>query len=174
MKIFLIGYMGSGKSTIGSRLAQQLGYTFIDFDTYIETKESMSISAIFEARGEIYFRKKESQYLTELLQSDIDKHIIALGGGTPCYGNAMQLLQEADVLSIYLNVAVTALAHRLWNARTSRPLLKRFTDYGELETFVRKHLFERSYFYHQADITIKVAADDAEQDVVRAIVSRLF
>ncbi len=174
MNIFLLGYMGSGKSTIGSQLASRLGYRFIDFDNYIAAKESKSISAIFDAHGEIYFRKKEAFYLQELVDSNLQKHVIALGGGTPCYGNAMALLQKPDIQTVYINVAVDELGKRLWEARSGRPLLARFESYEDLETFVRKHLFERSYFYNQADKRIKVGPDDTVDTVVEAIVSRLF
>ncbi|MBE15635.1 MAG: shikimate kinase [Dokdonia sp.] len=174
MTIFLLGYMGSGKSTIGSQLASRLGYSFIDFDDYIVAKESKSISAIFDAHGEIYFRKKEALYLQELLDTNLQKHVIALGGGTPCYGNAMEILQKSEAQSIYLNVAVEVLGKRLWEARSGRPLLTRFESYDELETYVRKHLFERSYFYNQADTRIKVGQHDTVDTVVEAIVSRLF
>ena len=87
--------MGSGKSTLGKILAQEQEMNFIDFDHFLEEKEGKSIAKIFEERGEIYFRKKESEYLNELLQG-YDNTIISLGGGTPCYGDAMERIKAAE------------------------------------------------------------------------------
>ena len=83
MNIILTGYMGSGKTEIGSRISQKLGMKFIDLDQYIEKKEDSSITKIFEKKGDIYFRKIESKYLHEIIKKD--NIILSLGGGTPCY-----------------------------------------------------------------------------------------
>ena len=93
MKIVLSGYMASGKSAVGQQLSDKLNIKFIDLDFYIETGEAASITSIFKTKGEIYFRKKESEYLQELLDLNNDC-IISLGGGTPCYGNNMELIKN--------------------------------------------------------------------------------
>ncbi len=99
-KITLLGYMGSGKSTIAKIVASRLNLTALDLDEYIIEKEGCSIPDIFQKKGEIYFRKIENQYLKELLESD-QSYVLALGGGTPCYANNMELiLQESK--SFYL------------------------------------------------------------------------
>jgi len=149
MKIYLIGYMGSGKSTLGKILAQEQDMNFIDFDDFLEEKEGKSIPEIFNEQGEIYFRKKEALYLQELLQG-YDNSVISLGGGTPCYGDAMQRINEAEGTSVYINVPVKELASRLWSQREHRPVLKHQDTPEKLEEFVRKHLFERSFYYNQA------------------------
>lgn len=173
MDIYLIGYMGSGKSTIGSLLANKLGRPFIDFDNYIEEKEQMSISEIFDSKGEIYFRKIEMQYLKELLKEKKETCVVALGGGTPCYGNNMEQLLTAGVKTMYLNVPYRVLAQRLWEKRTQRPLIAAMDNYEALEDYVRKHLFERSYFYNQAQSIFKITSE-SEQEIVKNIVATLF
>ena len=152
-----MGYMASGKSTIGQMIASELDYHFIDFDNYISQKEEMTITDLFEKKGEIYFRKKEAFYLGELIQQKSSKpRVIALGGGTPCYGTNIQLLQQAQVITIYLNLNVKALTDRLWLEKEARPLVAGQTSKEALEEFVRKHLFERGFYYNQADRVIKI------------------
>ena len=155
MKIYLIGYMGSGKSTLGRILAQEQKMNFIDFDDYLEQKEGKKIKDIFEEKGEIYFRKRESAYL-DLLLKGYPNTIISLGGGTPCYGDAMERIKKADGTSVYINVGVNELTQRLWTEREQRPVLKHQETREKLEEFVRKHLFERSYYYNQAEVKILV------------------
>jgi Shikimate kinase len=87
--IFLIGYMGSGKSVIGRNLSKSISYTFYDLDNFITTKERLTINEIFEQKKELYFRKIEREYLKELINKDEEK-VISLGGGTPCYDNNMK------------------------------------------------------------------------------------
>ena len=93
MIVVLMGYMGSGKSTIGKELATLLKYNFLDLDDYISEKENATISDIFKDKGEIYFRKKETEYLKEIINSYNDI-VLALGGGTPCYGNNLKILND--------------------------------------------------------------------------------
>ena len=95
-KIVLLGYMGCGKSTIANRLSKIIDIPFVDLDQYIEEKTNLSVSAIFEQRGEIYFRKVEHELFTELLASQ-ESLIIGLGGGTPCYANNHELLKHQVV-----------------------------------------------------------------------------
>lgn len=147
--------MGSGKSTLGRILAQEQKMNFIDFDDYLEQKEGKKIKDIFEEKGEIYFRKRESTYL-DLLLTGYPNTIISLGGGTPCYGDAMERIKKADGTSVYINVGVPELTQRLWTEREQRPVLKHQETREKLEEFVRKHLFERSYYYNQAEVKILV------------------
>ncbi len=173
MDIYLIGYMGSGKSTIGRILAEKLERSFIDFDEYIEKHEGLSISEIFDSKGEIYFRKIEMKYLQQLLMDKNMSRVVALGGGTPCYGNNMTALLEAAVKTIYLNVPYKTLSRRLWDSRGNRPLIAAMEDYTALEDYVRKHLFERSYFYNQAQVLFKIT-DESEEETVNNVVATLF
>ncbi len=164
MKIYLIGYMGCGKSTLGKAVASKRQLKFIDFDSYLENREGQNIASIFEEKGEIYFRKKESLYLDELL-ADTEDAIVSLGGGTPCYGDSMERIKQAEGTSVYINVPVTALAQRLWNERDHRPVLRHQDTPEKLEEFVRKHLFERSYYYNQADLIFKTEGQSPEESI---------
>ncbi len=173
MKIFLAGYMGSGKSTIGPLLANKLSCTFLDFDSYIESNEGKTISQIFEEKGEIYFRKIESTHLEKLVNSTDSKIVVALGGGTPCYGNNLAHLKNAKSKMVYLNWNYKKLAKTLWEAREHRPLIKTIESYEVLEDYIRKHLFERSYYYNQADVVINVS-DQTPEEVTAEIIAKLF
>jgi len=151
-KIILLGYMGSGKSTIGSFLSKMFKIPFYDLDKYIEEKQQKSIKNIFQENGEIFFRKLEHQYLNELLNVD-EEMIISLGGGTPCYANNHLHFEKDTIESFYLNTSIKSLANRLNNELDKRPLLNDSED--DLETFIAKHLFDRSYFYNKAKHKIK-------------------
>ncbi len=151
-KIILLGYMGSGKSTIGKLLATTLALPFIDLDLFIEEKEGFPLSILFKEKGQIYFRRKEQFYLQELLSSPTS-FVLSLGGGTPCYGNAMELLRQATPYLFYLQVPTKELIIRLLPEKSQRPLIAHLED-ESLEEFIYKHLFERIPFYSQAHFTI--------------------
>jgi len=151
MKIVLIGYMASGKSSVGKILAERLKINFIDLDTYIEAKENCSITDIFTKKGEIYFRLKETEYLTELLNST-DDFVLSVGGGTPCYANNIQLIIEKSQ-SFYLRASLKSLYNRLKRQRKKRPLIANL-KLEDLKEFIAKHLFERIPYYEQAEFVI--------------------
>ena len=169
-KIILVGYMGSGKSTVGKLLAQQLQIPFYDLDWLIEQSEQKSIPTIFELHGEIYFRKVEHLVLNKFIASH-SEYVLSLGGGTPCYANNHEILQLADVTSIYLKTAISELVTRLKNSSNVRPLLLDKNE-AELTEYVAKHLFDRSYYYHQSKQTI-LTDGKTTSDVVKAIISAL-
>jgi len=173
MNIFLMGYMGCGKTTIGKGLAEVLDYSLIDFDAYIEEEEGATISEIFKERGEIYFRKRETHYLKKLLAANLKNTVVALGGGTPCYGVNLELIQSFHSLSIYLNTSVKELTHRLWAEREKRPLIYRQESKENLEEFIRKHLFERGFYYNQSQRVVKTDSKKTTQ-IVEEIVTLLF
>ena len=173
MNIILMGYMGCGKSSVGKVLSTALTCDFIDFDSYIEKKQGTTISEIFKTKGEIYFRKLEISCLQELLHSNVTITVISLGGGTPCYGNNISMLQSSEARLIYLNTSVQELTKRLWIERENRPLISTQQSYENLEEFVRKHLFERAYYYNQATQTIKTDGKSVET-ITEEIVSSLF
>lgn len=153
MKIALCGYMGSGKSTVGKSIANQLNRSFVDLDNCISAEEDRSVAAIFEEKGEIYFRHKESEILKKMVK-DKANIVLALGGGTPCYGQNLSVLKEAGVQVVYLKLSVDALTERLFLEKDSRPLIAHYREKSELKDFVRKHLFERGHVYEQSDIVI--------------------
>lgn len=154
MKVVLLGYMASGKTTIGKFLSDRTYLPFIDLDDYIEEQEKKNIANIFKEDGEIYFRIKEHEYLKELLSSK-DNFILSLGGGTPCYANNMEVLLNSNAKSIYLEASLQLLVNRLQCQREKRPLVAEFSD-DKLQEFIAKHLFERRPFYQQANYKIKV------------------
>ena len=155
MKIVLLGYMASGKSSIGKRLAKYLSLNFIDLDDYIIEKEKMTVATIFKTKGEIYFRKIENLYLQEVLANN-DDFILSLGGGTPCYSNNMEVIHDfEDIKSIYLQGSITTLVKRLIKKKAKRPLIAELGD-DKIPEFVAKHLFERRFYYEQAKMTIKI------------------
>lgn len=163
-KIILLGYMGCGKSTIAKTLAKSIGVPFVDLDQYIEKKEDLAINAIFEQRGEIYFRKLEHQAFVELLNSS-EPMIIGLGGGTPCYANNHELLIGENVVSIYLKASIQTLFDRLSSNKSKRPLIADKSD-EELKEFIAMHLFERSFYYNQAQFTVSVDDKTIDQTVL--------
>ncbi len=165
--------MASGKSTLGKILAKKLHYNFIDLDDYIEEKENTTISDIFKTKGEIYFRKKETYYLNDLLNTK-SKLILSLGGGTPCYSNNMQtILKTNNAVSIYLKAAISTLISRLKNEKAKRPLIAHIETEDELAEFIGKHLFERAQFYNQAE-TIITTDGKTESDIIEELVLKLF
>lgn len=156
MKIYLTGYMGSGKSLIGKELAAEIGYDFIDLDAQIELIEDMGIHKIFEQRGELYFRRLETNILADVIEAP-GRFVVSLGGGTPCYGNNFDLIDsQLDSKIVYLKASVDSLTERLFNEKEQRPLISHLESKAQLDEFVRKHLFERSHYYNQADLIVKV------------------
>lgn len=143
--------MGSGKTTVGRKLNQNLNIDFIDLDEFIELKEGLRISEIFKQKGEIYFRKQENIWFNHLLNEN-KSLIISLGGGTPCYANNHLHLQDDNVLSFYLKGGIETLTNRL-KQNSERPLLENIDD---LNSFVAQHVFERSYFYNFSKYKIDV------------------
>ncbi|MBQ0737480.1 shikimate kinase [Aquimarina celericrescens] len=171
MNIVLMGYMGSGKSLIGRELAKKINFKYLDLDDFIEVKEKKSIANIFKEKGEIYFRKKESQYLKEVLET-YNKSIISLGGGTPCFADNLEILKQESITSIYLQTSLDELTKRLFEERSKRPLISHLQKKEDLKDFIRKHLFERSFYYNQGDLKVSTDAKNVNQ-VTEEILSLL-
>ncbi len=153
--------MASGKSTIGREISKKLDMKFIDLDDYISKREKRSISEIFKVKGEIYFRRIESLYLSEILNSK-DSFILSLGGGTPCYSNNMDLILNSEAASIYVKAGIKTLVSRLTAEKNKRPLVAELED-DKLVEFVAKHLFERRFFYEQASMTVNTEDKSLEE-----------
>lgn len=161
--IILLGYMGSGKSAVGKALAKKIGAIFVDLDAYIEQKEEETIANIFAKKGEIYFRKLETKYLKEVLGNS-NNTILSLGGGTPCFGNNMDVINSVqNTLSIYLQTSIATLVNRLYNERAKRPLIAHTSSKEQLSEFIAKHLFERSTYYNKARLTVKTDNKQIEE-----------
>jgi len=154
MKIVLLGYMTSGKSSIGKQLSKNLSMKFLDLDDYIVEKEKMPITEIFSSKGEIYFRLIENTYLKEVLAKEED-FILSLGGGTPCYANNMEAINEGKTKSVYLKATNQTLIDRLILKKSTRPIIANLSD-DQFPEFVAKHLFERRFYYEQAKYSINV------------------
>tara|TARA_R110002094_G_scaffold13751_5_gene24434 strand:- start:180 stop:671 length:492 start_codon:yes stop_codon:yes gene_type:complete len=162
--------MGSGKTTIGKLLANKLKISFLDLDEVIEQGLEDSISNIFNGKGEIFFRKKEHEYLIDVL-SKKEKLILSTGGGTPCYsGNMETMLTLADHV-FYLKVSIPGLVKRLLLEKEHRPLIKNI-DNGDLPEFIGKHLFERNNFYLKANHIIE--CDDKDPETLVAEIQELL
>lgn len=172
MVITLLGYMGSGKSTIGVELAAVLEYKFIDLDNFIEEKEELSVKDIFKNKGEIYFRKKETLYLNEII-TKYAKVVLSVGGGTPCYSNNMDVINAAESESIYLKLSAKSLTDRLFFEKEDRPLISHLESKEALHEFIAIHLFERQNYYQQA--TQIVSTDNLSvKETVEAVVKTLY
>ena len=171
MNIILLGYMGVGKSLIGRHLSNILNQKFIDLDEYIETKKSKSIHDIFKDSGDIYFRKIESQFLSDFLQNNTNI-ILSVGGGTPCYNNNISLINSNNNISVYLKDTNLELAKRLFQKKEGRPLISNIKSEKKMIEFVSKHLFEREVFYNQATIKIDCHGNDVNT-ICKEIISVL-
>ncbi len=171
-RIYLTGFMGSGKSTIGPILANTLGWNFFDLDNVIEKKENSSVSRIFEEKGEAYFRKLESETLIEL--SSTENSIIALGGGTITTKSNVEVLKKTGKI-IYLRISPESAYYRLRHKR-DRPILTKngTVNLGKIE-FINKInnlLDKRKEFYEQADIIIdadKISLGKTVDKIVKLI-----
>ena len=148
-RIFLIGYMGAGKTTLGKAFARALGLTFVDLDWYIEERFHKSIRQLFAERGEEGFRELEKQMLHEA--GDFEDVVISVGGGTPCFFDNMEYMNEAGE-TVFLDVNLQVLFRRLKVAKQQRPLLDGKTD-EELKAFIQEALQKRLPFYTKAKHT---------------------
>ncbi len=164
MRIYLIGFMGSGKTTIGKPLATKLGYQFVDQDDVLEKRFGMTITEVFASVGEPKFRETEHEVLAEL--SQLDNVVIATGGGCPCFFSNMELMNRLG-LSIYLKGDPKTLVHRLKDSHGTRPLIKGKTE-PELIQYVTDKLSEREPFYAQAKCTVQ-AINLRVEDIIRLL-----
>ena len=165
MNILLIGFMGSGKSTIGRKLAKLLEYSFVDTDSVIEDDQGCSVDEIFKYGGEECFRKMETRLLQKL--KNVENSVIATGGGIVLREQNQRLLQEIGK-RVYLNVPQEELQQRLKNDR-NRPLLKK----KDSETVVQKMMKERVLLYEQAEYIVD-AGQQSPQKIASEIINKLY
>lgn len=159
MNIFLCGYMGVGKSTVGKILAAGLQYSFIDLDLFIENREGKTISSIFSSEGEAKFRELEQNAVLELLKND--NNIIALGGGSLENPSINKRIRSSALL-IYLEAGADYLFNRLKNEKQSRPLIAAIDD-NRLLDFISSHLSIRENNYQKAQLKINVENKSPEE-----------
>ena len=145
-RIFLIGYMGAGKTTLGKAFARAMGLTFVDLDWYIEERYHKTVSQIFAERGEDGFRELEKRMLHEA--SDFENVVISVGGGTPCFFDNMDYMNQVGE-TVFLDVDNQVLFRRLKVAKQQRPLLANKTD-EELMAFIQEALEKRLPHYTKA------------------------
>ncbi|MBQ8990651.1 MAG: shikimate kinase [Prevotella sp.] len=155
-RIILIGYMGAGKTTVGKALAKELGIIFYDLDWYIENRMRKSIAQIFEERGEEGFRKIEYNMLHEV--AEFENVIISCGGGTPCFFDNMDYLNQQGQV-VYLKADPEVLYKHLAMSKNDRPLL-RGKSHEQLITFIREQLEKREPYYTKAKYILDVSLMD--------------
>ncbi len=147
MRFFIVGYMASGKTTLGKELAREKGIPFLDLDVLVEERAGCCISDIFINRGEEYFRELERVVLHDCCER-MEDFVMATGGGTPCFFDNMDYMNEVGH-TLFLNTSFSVLLERLRLQRVTRPLLAGLPD-EELEDFIKKHLESRFPFYSKA------------------------
>ena len=152
--------MGSGKTLVSKELSVLNNFKIFDLDTEISKQNNRSITEIFKEKGEIFFRKTEKEVLEKILSSE-KNIILSLGGGTPCYYNNIDSINEKTI-SVFLKTNVKTLAQRLSSEKDKRPLIQNISN-EDLPEFIAKHLFERNPFYNQAKITINTDSLSARE-----------
>jgi len=167
MLFFLIGFMGSGKTTIGRDLAELLDFEYIDTDNLIEEMYKLKTTAIFSKYGETVFRKAECIILEEIVNHD--NLVVATGGGLPCFKNNMKLMNKNGI-TIYLNLTPEVLFERLKWSKNKRPLIKGMTP-NELKEYININLPLREKFYNESKIIFNVDNDDIikPEDIIKKI-----
>jgi shikimate kinase len=161
MRIYLVGYMGSGKTTLGRRLARLMGLNFIDLDKYIEERHCRTVQQLFAGEGEEIFRRYERKALEEV--AEYDDVVVSTGGGAPCFFDNMALMNRTGT-TVFLDLPPAILAGRLLRSKTERPLIKGKTP-EELRLFIVKTLAERRPYYEKARFTITRSETPAEEIV---------
>ena len=167
MLIFLVGFMGSGKSFTGKQLSVTFDIPFIDMDYAIEEEEGKTISAIFEEKGEPYFRQLERDFIMDLEMEETA--VIATGGGVPCFNENMNVLNTIGV-TIFLDVDKEIIVSRLLKGLDTRPLLTGMNQY-DLEFYYDRKMKERRPFYEKANFSLKHQDIEVISDLLRAFLS---
>ncbi len=164
MLIYLIGFMGCGKTTLALKLADSLGFEAVDLDRFIEERNFKSVPAIFETYGEEHFRTLERKALEEVAQ--FSNVVVSTGGGAPCFFDNMTFMNSSGI-TIYLDTSVELLSERLQKSKTDRPLI-RGKQPGEIEIAIREMLDKRSKYYNMARIVV-ANRDNPLPDVLNAL-----
>ena len=152
MRIFLIGFMGSGKSHWGRLLSQRLKLPYYDLDALIVESAGKPITSIFEEEGEEYFRLLEKDLLEDVIREN-PSLVLSCGGGTPCFFNNIELMKK-EGLVVWLNTETNTLLARLQKEKAKRPLIKDISE-AELRSYILKKINDRRIYYEQADLHIE-------------------
>ena len=166
MKIFLLGFMGSGKTHCGQLLSRKRNIPFFDLDEQITSKEGKSIIEIFDEKGEDHFRLLEKDALRIITESH-DSFVMACGGGTPCYFNSIDYMNQSGT-TVWINTPFETLHKRLLEQKEQRPLIRKLSD-EQIMGFIIKKFADRKIYYEKAGIRI-------DEDPVRIehIVEKIF
>lgn len=161
MKLFIVGYMGCGKSSLGKKLSKEMNMRFVDTDAEIERREGASVNDIFRYEGEEYFRKSERRVIEDIIEEQEDV-IVSTGGGLPLWRDNMELMNDAGI-TIFLKRSAEQIASRLSpHGRQKRPKLRGLND-EELVAFMRENMLQREPYYKKAQLCIDcVSLSDAE------------
>ncbi|MCD6169250.1 MAG: 3-dehydroquinate synthase [Candidatus Latescibacteria bacterium] len=165
--IFLLGFMGSGKTRVGQSLARKLSRDFIDTDQLVEQKAGKTISQIFAQQGEEEFRRLEQLCIREA--SERKSAVISLGGGAPCYAENRKIVQHG--ISVYISASPEVILHRV-RRNNRRPLLAGLSDTEKLEK-IKALLARREKFYQQADIVVQTETEGSPEEVADKIIEKL-
>ena len=165
--VFLVGYMGVGKTTIGKLLSKKLGLQFIDLDKYIESRYRKTIKDIFAIKGELKFRIIEREMLREV--ATFQNVLIATGGGTPCFYDNMEVMNHHGI-TVYIKATVDQLVSRLLASKNVRPIIENKSP-KELTEFVITHLAERERYYSKAKITYETEVLITKTHVAKSVVA---
>jgi len=158
MKIYLLGFMGSGKTYWGRRLSEKLQLPFFDLDEQVETSEGKTINQLFAESGEEYFRLVEKDTLHILTESH-DSFVMATGGGTPCYFNNIDYMNRSGI-TVWINTPLELIHERLLKEKDNRPLLKEIGE-AQLKGFILKKFSDRKIYYEQAEVIV----DEADKNI---------
>ena len=164
-RIFLIGYMGAGKTTLGKAFARSLGLTFIDLDWYIEERFHKTVRQIFAERSEEGFRELEKRMLHEV--ADFEDVVIATGGGTPCFFDNVEYMNQKGE-TVFLDVSQEVLFRRLKVAKQQRPLLVQKND-EELKAFIADALGKRLPHYSKAKHVFRADELEDKQQIQHSV-----
>lgn len=163
--VYLLGYMGAGKTTVGKRLAERLGWEFRDLDWMIEDRGGMAVKDIFAERGEDGFRNLERDMLRET--AAMKNVVVAVGGGTPCFFDNMDFMKR-NGRTVYLNASVETLMEHIHitmkDKPSGRPLLEGMDD-EDMSRFISRNLAEREPYYTKADVVFDIPTMRTEKDI---------
>lgn len=166
MRIFIIGFMGSGKTHWGHLLSQKLGFPFFDLDEQVIEHAGKSIVEIFTSDGEEQFRLQEKSVLHIITESH-DSFVMACGGGSPCYFNNIEYMNQSGT-TVWINTPLDILYKRLVAEKDKRPLIKELSD-DQLRNFISKKFADRKIYYEQADVTV-----DEEPVQLDKLIEKIF
>jgi len=167
-RIFLIGYMGAGKTTVGIKLAQRMELSFVDLDLYIEGRYHKTIREIFVEKGEDGFREIEKNMLHEV--AEFEDIIISTGGGAPCFFDNLEFMNQSGT-TVYLKVSVNELAARLESGKQTRPVLQNHSG-DKLVQFISENLEKREPFYSKASLVFdaeRMLTESDTENIVTAL-----